>query len=82
MVNEKYSHMFPNNGVKPEWWVSEDIYENRLSICEYCPDLQKQSDLIKLCSNCGCEMNNKAWIDWFGCPKNKWKAEVELTNGN
>jgi hypothetical protein len=30
------------------------------------------------CKHCGCPMETKTTLDWFGCPIGKWAAEKEL----
>jgi len=74
MVNDKYKDVYPN-GIKPDYWVLSEVYEKRLDSCNSCLNLDKET---RDCKSCGCPMDSKAWLDWFGCPINKWKAEKEL----
>lgn len=51
--------------------VSQDEYDNRLSICGSC-ELFRHSD--KRCSHpsCGCFMEKKSWLRSAKCPIGKW----------
>jgi len=60
---------------KQDFHVSDEIQKVRFSICKKCPDLME--DLR--CKHCGCPMETKTTLDWFGCPIGKWTAEKELT---
>ena len=50
-------------------WVDEDIFNNRYSICQSCPELIK---LTKQCKKCGCFMAVKAKMKLATCPIGKW----------
>lgn len=56
---------------KESFHVSDEIQEKRFKICKSCPDLMQ--DLR--CKHCGCLMEIKTTLDWFGCPMGKWPAE-------
>lgn len=47
--------------------VSPDQYEQRLQICDTCPERQENR-----CNVCGCFLNVKAQGRAFTCPLNKW----------
>lgn len=52
--------------------VSKEIRDERYEICKACPHFIEQS---KRCSECGCFMEAKTWINAKPsvlCPKNKW----------
>ena len=52
--------------------VSEEIREERFATCNDCPSLIKKSNR---CSECGCFMVAKTWINHdpaILCPLNKW----------
>jgi hypothetical protein len=58
------------------FYVSEIVRKDRISICMSCPDLLEK---IK-CKHCGCNMEIKTRLDWFGCPIGKWPAEKDINS--
>lgn len=48
-------------------YVTKEIAEKRLSICESCDDYFKQ-----FCKNCGCYMPIKSKMEIASCPIGKW----------
>ena len=54
--------------------VSEEVLEERLSICSGCPQFIKAT---KQCKKCGCFMNLKAKLENATCPLGKW-SELEI----
>lgn len=50
-------------------YAEESIFENRMSICENCPNLIK---LSKQCKECGCFMVLKTKLKESSCPIGKW----------
>ena len=51
---------------------SKDVYDSRYNTCKNCPSFIEQS---KRCSECGCFMKAKAWINQDPdklCPLQKW----------
>lgn len=59
---EKYK-----SAIKKEDKVSEEIYENRLSICKDCEKLYDGT-----CSACGCYVELRALAEISRCPHKKW----------
>lgn len=53
-------------------WVSSDISDKRLSICNTCPELIK---LTTQCKKCGCFMKAKTKLKNATCPLLKWDNE-------
>ena len=53
--------------------VSDEIYNNRMSICENCPELIK---VTKQCKICLCIMPAKARLPHADCPIGKWGKEI------
>jgi len=51
--------------------VSEDIKNERYSICAACEFLYKPTDT---CKKCGCFMQYKTWLPGQKCPINKWSS--------
>lgn len=52
--------------------VSKEVRDERYNICKQCPHFIEQS---KRCSECGCFMEAKTWINAkpsILCPKDKW----------
>ncbi len=49
--------------------VTEDVAEERYSICLGCPELLK---LTKQCKKCGCFMSVKTRLKNASCPIGKW----------
>jgi hypothetical protein len=52
--------------------VSKEVYDSRYGTCEACPSFLKKSNR---CSECGCFMKAKAWINEdpdLLCPLKKW----------
>lgn len=47
--------------------VSEEIYQNRITVCNNCTFLKDNK-----CTVCGCNVKVKAKWDTEVCPKNKW----------
>jgi hypothetical protein len=50
-------------------WASDEVAENRYSICNQCPELIK---LTKQCKKCGCFMFAKTKLEKATCPIGKW----------
>jgi hypothetical protein len=50
-------------------YVSEEISNNRYSICMECPELIK---LTKQCKKCGCFMAAKTKLEKAACPIGNW----------
>jgi hypothetical protein len=50
-------------------WASDEVAENRYSICQQCPELIK---LTKQCKKCGCFMFAKTKLEKATCPIGKW----------
>lgn len=50
-------------------WVSDEVAEQRYSICKGCPELIK---LTKQCKKCGCFMAAKTKLKLATCPLGKW----------
>lgn len=53
--------------------VSKEIRDARYNVCKQCPHFIEAS---KRCSECGCFMEAKTWINAEPevlCPKNKWE---------
>lgn len=50
-------------------YVDEHVLDERLSICQACPELIK---LTSQCKKCGCFMKIKAKILDAKCPLSKW----------
>lgn len=50
-------------------WATDDIAEQRYSICQQCPELLK---LTKQCKKCGCFMAAKTKLLKAECPLGKW----------
>lgn len=73
---DKYQEKESARKVKP-WdflnphteYTTEEIAENRYSICKSCPELIK---LTKTCKKCGCFMAAKTKLKKATCPLNKW----------
>jgi hypothetical protein len=56
--------------VNPETeWASDEVAEERYSICKQCPELIK---LTKQCKKCGCFMVAKTKLEKATCPIGKW----------
>jgi hypothetical protein len=53
--------------------VTEDIYNERMNICNSCPFFIKES---KRCTKCGCFMEAKTRLKKTYCPINKWGAMI------
>jgi hypothetical protein len=51
--------------------VSEEISEERLSICRECPEFIKATSQ---CKECGCIMNLKTKLPNASCPLGKWNT--------
>ena len=52
--------------------VDKSVYDSRFKTCQQCPSFIKKS---QRCSECGCFMKAKAWIDGNPsvlCPLDKW----------
>lgn len=50
--------------------VTEDVYNNRISICSSCEFFRKED---KRCTKCGCFMEAKTRFKKTHCPVNKWE---------
>jgi len=50
-------------------WASEEVANNRYSICQSCPEL---ISLTKQCKKCGCFMAAKTKLELATCPLGKW----------
>lgn len=50
-------------------WATEEVAEQRYSICQNCPELIK---LTKQCKKCGCFMFAKTKLAQATCPLEKW----------
>lgn len=50
-------------------WASDNVAEERYSICQSCPELIK---LTKQCKKCGCFMAAKTKLQKATCPIGKW----------
>ena len=50
-------------------WATEEVVEERYSICKSCPELIK---LTKQCKKCGCLMHLKTKVQAATCPLGKW----------
>jgi hypothetical protein len=50
-------------------WASEELSEERYSICKNCPELIK---LTTQCKKCGCFMAAKTKLEAAKCPIGKW----------
>jgi hypothetical protein len=55
--------------LNPDKKTSEDIYNNRMDICNNCEYL---INMTKTCMKCGCFMTIKTKIDNAYCPIGKW----------
>jgi hypothetical protein len=53
--------------------VTEDIYIERINICNSCPFFRKED---KRCTKCGCFMEAKTRLKKTYCPVNKWEAII------
>jgi len=49
--------------------VTEEQYEERLAVCDDCPDKMRQGNR---CMQCGCQLHLKARGRAFQCPLNHW----------
>jgi len=52
--------------------VASDVREERMAVCRNCPFFIEKT---KRCSECGCFMEAKTWINYDAkklCPKQKW----------
>lgn len=49
--------------------VSEEVAQERFSICESCPELMK---ITHQCKKCGCFMKLKTTLKEAACPIGKW----------
>jgi hypothetical protein len=52
--------------------VAEDIYNERINICNSCPFLTEN----KRCTKCGCFMEAKTRLKKTYCPIDKWSAII------
>lgn len=46
-----------------------NIQQERMSICQACPELLK---ITKQCKKCGCFMSAKTRLQYAECPMKKW----------
>ena len=60
-------------------YVSKEAKDQRLSICEQCPEFIK---LTSQCKKCGCIMKLKTKLALASCPIGKWSIEEEMTIEN
>jgi hypothetical protein len=74
-MNDK--KQYPDRSARPwDLWnkkigrVSESIRQERLKVCEDCPEFIK---MTKQCKKCGCLMNEKTKLPNAECPLGKWK---------
>jgi hypothetical protein len=49
--------------------VTENVAENRMNICNECPELIKST---KQCKQCGCFMSMKVRLEAAKCPLGRW----------
>jgi hypothetical protein len=54
-------------------YVTEEVAEERLTICKECPELIQ---LTKTCKECGCFMTLKVKLARAACPLKKWSSAV------
>lgn len=52
--------------------VSDQLYDERMSICNGCENLNS----VKLCTECKCIMPVKAKFAHFYCPIKKWDRDT------
>lgn len=57
--------------------VSDEVYKERISICDGCDLLRKED---RRCYECGCFVDKKAYIAVEECPKKKWLAQLDVIN--
>jgi hypothetical protein len=69
---EAQAQVKPWDVLNPENLVSQEIKDNRYSICLGCPELIQ---LTKQCKICKCFMNQKTKLKEAGCPLRKWSPE-------
>ena len=50
-------------------YVTEEVAEERLTICKACSELIQSSTI---CKKCGCFMNLKVKLERAACPLKKW----------
>jgi hypothetical protein len=55
--------------------VETIVAEQRLAICQTCPNFIKSTTQ---CKECGCIMKLKAKLPNASCPINKWGIEIDL----
>ncbi len=68
--NNKNSSVSPLDLINPNTeWASNEVAEQRYSICKGCPELIK---LTKQCKKCGCFMAAKTKLKLATCPLGKW----------
>ena len=65
MGDVKFFDLFDPNQPRSE----KELIEHRLSICNACPDLKKNT---KRCKHCGCFMALKTTLTMAKCPIGKW----------
>jgi len=53
-------------------WASDEVAEERYSICKQCPEFIK---LTAQCKKCGCIMKVKTKLENAECPIGKWGAQ-------
>ena len=51
--------------------IEKDLIENRMSLCNACPELIK---VAKVCKQCGCHMPTKVKLTNSFCPIGKWDS--------
>lgn len=68
--NNKNSSVSPLDLINPNTeWASNEVAEQRYSICKGCPELIKST---KQCKKCGCFMAAKTKLQGATCPLGKW----------
>lgn len=68
MSNVRPWHMIKNDGAGEK--TSQEVSDNRMSICEECPSLK-----AGFCMECGCRMKWKTTLRFAACPLGKWGQE-------
>lgn len=59
--------------------VSQEEYDERMSICNSCDQLDKKTGR---CAGCGCKMSVKSWLRVAQCPLNKWPSVTGISDKN
>tara|TARA_R110002020_G_scaffold120274_1_gene274180 strand:+ start:1482 stop:1883 length:402 start_codon:yes stop_codon:yes gene_type:complete len=58
-----------------KFFVSDDVYKDRMAICKDCVFYFK---LTGTCKDCGCFMKVKARLAPMSCSQNKWEKTTEI----